>query len=111
MLDPGLLYAVDVTAGLKKNGKIIINSRKSPDELRSEFGYKWPVAAVNATKIARETIGLPISNTAMIGALLKVTEIVKMDSLAEQLKERFGLRARGNIEAMKRAYSETVIKE
>jgi hypothetical protein len=34
-----------------------------------------------------------------------------MDSLAEQLKERFGLRARGNIEAMKRAYSETMIKE
>ena len=111
VLDPGLLYAVDVTAGLKENSKIIINSRKSPDELKSEFGYKWPVAAVNATKIARETIGLPISNTAMIGALLKVTEIVKMDSVAEQLQERFGLRARGNVEAMKRAYSETVIKE
>jgi len=111
VLDPGLLYAVDVTSGLKENGKIIINSRKSPEELRSEFGYKWPIAAVNATKIARETIGLPISNTAMIGALLKVTEIVQMDSLAEQLQERFGLRARANIEAMKRAYSETVVKE
>ena len=111
VLDPGLLYAVDVTSGLKENGKIIINSRKSPDALKSEFGYKWPVAAINATKIARETIGVPISNTAMIGALLKVTEIVKMDSLAEQLKERFGLRARVNVEAMKRAYSETVIKE
>jgi len=111
VLDPGLLYAVDVTSGLRGSGKIIINSRKSPDELKSEFGYKWPVAAVNATKIARETIGVPISNTAMIGALLKVTEIVKMDSLVEQLQERFGLRARANIEAMKRAYSETVIKE
>jgi 2-oxoacid:acceptor oxidoreductase gamma subunit (pyruvate/2-ketoisovalerate family) len=111
VLDPGLLHAVDVTSGLKDGGKIIINSRKSPDELKSEFGYKWPVAAVNATKIARETIGLPITNTAMIGALLKVTEIVKMDSLVEQLQERFGLRARGNIEAMKKAYGETVIKE
>ncbi len=111
VLDPGLLYTVDVTSGLKENGKIIINSRKSPDELKSEFEYKWPVAAVDATKIARETIGLPISNTAMIGALLKVTEIVKMDSLAEQLQERFGLRAGVNIEAMKRAYHETVIKE
>jgi 2-oxoacid:acceptor oxidoreductase gamma subunit (pyruvate/2-ketoisovalerate family) len=111
VLDPGLLHAVDVTSGLKDGGKIIINSRKSPDELKSEFGYKWPVAAVNATKIARETIGLPITNTAMIGALLKVTEIVKMDSLVAQLQERFGLRARGNIEAMQRAYGETVIKE
>lgn len=111
VLDPGLLYVVDVTSGLKERGKIIINSKKSPDELKSEFGYKWPVAAVNATKIARETIGLPISNTAMVGALLKVTEIVKMDSLVEQLQERFGLRAGVNIEAVKRAYSETVIKE
>jgi pyruvate ferredoxin oxidoreductase gamma subunit len=111
VLDPGLLNAVDVTSGLKQNGKIIINSRKSPTELKSEFGYKWPVAAVNATKIAREALGLPITNTALIGALLKVTEIVKIDSLVAQLQERFGPRAKGNIEAMKRAYDETVVKE
>ena len=111
VLDPGLLRAVDVTAGLKENGTIIINSRKSPAELKSEFGYKWPIAAVNASKIARETIGLTITNTAMIGALLKVTEIVKIDSLVEQFQERFGPRAKANIEAMKRAYDETVVKE
>ena len=111
VLDPGLLHAVDVTAGLKENGKIIINSRKLPAELKSEFGYRWPVATVNATIIAKETIGMPITNTAMIGALLKVTEAVKVDSVIEQLHERFGARAKGNIEAMKRAYKETVIKE
>jgi pyruvate ferredoxin oxidoreductase gamma subunit len=111
VLDPGLLHAVDVTSGLKDGGKIIVNSRKSPAELKSEFGYKWPVAAVNATRIARETIRLPITNTAMIGALLKVTELVKMDSLVVQLQERFGMRAKGNIEAMKRAYDETVVRE
>lgn len=111
VLDPGLLHAVDVTSGLKKNSKIIINSRKSPNELRSEFGFKWPVASVKATAIAKETIGVPITNTAMIGALLKVTGAVEVDSVIEQLNERFGARAKGNIEAMKRAYSETVIKE
>jgi 2-oxoacid:acceptor oxidoreductase gamma subunit (pyruvate/2-ketoisovalerate family) len=111
VLDPALLHAVDVASGLKENGKIIINSRKSPAELKSEFGYKWPVATVNATKIAGETIGIPITNTAMIGALLKVTEAVKIDSMAEQLQERFGARAEGNIEAMKRAYKETVMEE
>ena len=111
VLDPGLLRVVDVTSGLKKKGKIVINSRKSPDELKSEFEYKWPVATVNAAKIARETIGLPITNTAMIGALLKITEAVRMDSLIEQLQERFGERAEANIEAMKRAYQEILIKE
>jgi pyruvate ferredoxin oxidoreductase gamma subunit len=108
VLDPTLLRAVDITSGLRAHGKIIINSRKFPAELKSEFGFKWPVAAVNATKIAGETIGMPITNTAMIGALLKITEAVKIDSMVEQLEERFGKRAMGNIEAMKRAYKETV---
>lgn len=111
VLDPALLHTVDVSSGLKENGKIIINSRKSPAELKSEFGYKWPIATVNATKIAGDTIGVPITNTAMIGALLKVTEAVKTDSMIEQLKERFGARAEGNIEAMERAYKETVMEE
>jgi 2-oxoacid:acceptor oxidoreductase gamma subunit (pyruvate/2-ketoisovalerate family) len=111
VLDPALLRAVDVTSGLKENGKIIINSRKSPAQLKSEFGYKWLVAAVNATKIAEETIRLPITNTAMIGALLRITEAVKIDSMVEQLHERFGGRAMGNIEAMKRAYKETATEE
>jgi len=111
VLDPGLLRVVDVTAGLKENSRIVVNSRKSPEQLKSDFGYKWPIASVNATKIARETIKLPITNTAMIGAFLKVTDVVKIDSLVEVLKERFGARAEANIEAMKRAYNEIVIKE
>ena len=111
VLDPGLLSAVDITSGLKDRSKIVINSRKTPDMLKSEFGYRWPVASVNATGIARETIRLTITNTAMTGALLRVAEIVKFDSLVEQLKERFGMRARANVEAMKRAYDEIVIKE
>ena len=111
VLDPTLLHAVDITSGLKKNGRIIINSRKSSAKLKSEFGFKWPVAAVNATKIARETIGLPITNTAMIGALLKVTEAVEMSSMIEQLQERFGGKAMGNIKAMKIAYKQTVMEE
>lgn len=110
VLDPTLLRTVDVTSGLKDNGRLIINSRKSPAQLKSEFGYKWPVAAVNAAKIAAETIGLPITNTAMIGALLKITEAVKIDSMVEQLQERFGKRAVGNVEAMKMAYKETVME-
>lgn len=109
VLDPTLLRLVNVTAGLKENGKIIVNSRKSPQQLKSDFGFRWPVASVDATKIAKETIGMPITNTAMIGAFLKVTEAVTMDSLAEQLQERFGKNAAGNIEAVKRAYEETVV--
>ncbi|MCK4388192.1 MAG: 2-oxoacid:acceptor oxidoreductase family protein, partial [Dehalococcoidia bacterium] len=73
--------------------------------------FNWPIASVNATKIARETIKLPITNTAMIGAFLKVSDAVKVNSVVEELKERFGARAEANIEAMKRAYNQIVIKE
>lgn len=111
VLDPGLLHTVDVTSGLKENGIIIVNSRKSPAEVKTDFGYRWSVATVNATRIAAETIGMPITNTAMIGALLKVTEAVRADSVIEQLNERFGARAKGNIEAMNRAYRETMLEK
>jgi pyruvate ferredoxin oxidoreductase gamma subunit len=111
VLDPTLLRLVNVTAGLKENGKVIINSRKSPEQLKSDFGFKWPLASVDASKIARETIGTPITNTAMIGAFLKVTEAVKMDSLVEQLNERFGKNAAANFEAVKRAYDETAVSK
>ena len=111
VIDPRLLRVLDVTTGLKENGAIVINSKKSPEQLRSDFGFRWTVASVDASRIARETIGLPITNTAMIGALLRVSEVVKMTSLVEQFKERFEARAEANVEAMKRAYKETVTKE
>lgn len=111
VVDPKLLDQIDVTTGLKEHGKIIVNSSKSPEQLKAQYGFKWAVASVDGSKIARETIKLPITNTAMMGALERVTEVVGMDSLVERLKGRFGPRAEANIDAMKRAYSETVMKE
>ena len=111
VIDPTLVRIVDVTAGLKDGGIIIINTAKSVDQIATMFGSKWRIATVNATKIAREAIGLPITNTSMIGAFMKVTGAIGDDSMEVELKERFGKRAEGNIVAMKQAYSETVIKE
>jgi 2-oxoacid:acceptor oxidoreductase gamma subunit (pyruvate/2-ketoisovalerate family) len=111
VIDPMLLRVVDVTAGLKKSGKLVINSRKTPEQLKNEFKFEWPVAAVDATTIARELLGVPITNTAMIGAFLRVYDVVGLDALREPLEERFELRAEGNIKAMERAYNEVVIKE
>ena len=111
VIDPTLVKIVDVTAGLKDDGIIIINSAKPVDQIAAKFDSKWRVATVNATKIAREAIGLPITNTSMIGAFMKVTEAVGSASMDEELKERFGKRADGNMVAMRRAYDETVIKE
>ncbi len=106
VVDPKLLDQIDVTVGLKDTGKIIVNHHLSAKELKEKYGLKWPVAAIDGLKIARETIKLPIANTAMMGALNRVTGAVKMESLENQLRERFGDRADGNIKAMTRAYNE-----
>lgn len=110
VIDPRLLRVVDVTDGLKKGGLLIINSSKTPAALKAEFGYKWLVAAVDATRIARDTIGVPITNTAMIGAFLKLSPVIPLEAMQESLQERFGSRAAPNFKAMQRAYEELVVE-
>ena len=109
VLDPGLLRIVDVSSGLKEKGVIIVNTKSTPEEIKSRFGNRWSVATIDASAIAIKTIGVPIVNTTMLGAIVKVTGVVKMSSLEEPLKHRFGERAARNLEACKRAYEMTVI--
>lgn len=111
VLDPTLLRVVNVTSGLKENGVLIINTKKSLDEIGDEFTNGWKLAVINANKIAREVLGVNIVNTTVLGALLRATDVVKMDSLLEPLNDRFGRLAERNVNAMKRAYEETVVKE
>jgi pyruvate ferredoxin oxidoreductase gamma subunit len=111
VLDPGLLGVVNVAAGLKENGVLVINTRGSFEDIKAQFKTKCKLAKVDATAIARETLGIPITNTTMIGALLKATGIIKLESVVEPLKQRFGRLAEKNIKAMQRAYDETEVKE
>jgi len=111
VLDPGLLHIGEITSGLKENGVIIINTRKSFQDIESELGTKWQLALIDATKIARELLGVPIVNTTMVGALLRAVGVVKLESLVQPLRDRFGRLAERNINAMERAYKETLVKE
>jgi len=111
VLDPGLLRVVNVTSGLKASGTLIVNTPKEPEEIRKEFSLSCSLATVDATRIAREQLGVPIVNTAMIGALLKAIEVVKFDSIMEPLKERFGRLAERNGKAMQIAFETTKVRE
>jgi len=110
VLDPRLLGIMNVTSGLKEGGMLIVNTRRSLQDIESEFGAKWQLATVDATRIAREILGVPIVNTTMIGTVLRATGVVQLDSLLEPLKHRFGRLAERNINAMKRAYEETLVE-
>jgi len=110
VLDPGLLNIVKVTAGLKKNGLVVVNT-KSFDNVPADIRSNYRVAVIDANLVAKETLGAPIVNTTMLGALIKASGVVKLESLAEPLKKRFGKLAEKNLAAMKRAYDETQVKE
>jgi len=115
VLDPTLMASVDVTSGLLENGSIIVNTSKSPAEIRAELGLKkGKVYTVDASKIATEKIGRSIPNTPMLGALTKVSAILDFSAMIkdteEKLKKKFAHKPeiiKGNIEAIKTAY-ETV---
>ena len=70
-----------VASGLKPGGLAVINTRKQAEQIKQEFGINGRVATVNATQIARELLGVPITNTTMIGAVVKATGVVDMESL------------------------------
>lgn len=110
VFDATLLRIVNVVDGLKSGGIIIVNSNKPVAELKPVFGNRGRLVVVDASRIARETLGVMIVNTTMIGSLLKSTGVVKFESLMEPVQERFGRLAERNINAIKRAMEETIIE-
>lgn len=110
VLDPTLLKIVNVEAGLKAGGMVILNTNKSVAEIRKETGIKAKLATVDASKIAVETMRVPITNTTMLGALVKATGLVSMDGLNAPIEHRFGGIAQKNIAACTRAYEETTVE-
>jgi pyruvate ferredoxin oxidoreductase gamma subunit len=114
VLDPTLMQSIDVTQGLADNGRILINTNKSPKEVREAFGIKGKkIATCDAYKISEDTIGKKIPNTPMLGALIKVTGILDFAQMLKDTEEKLGKKfkgrpeiVQGNINSIKRAYEE-----
>jgi 2-oxoacid:acceptor oxidoreductase gamma subunit (pyruvate/2-ketoisovalerate family) len=108
VIDPTLLKTVPVAEGLGREGTIIVNSKDAPTEIRKMLNSnKGKVWSVPATEIAIKILGMPIGNTAMLGAVARVTEIVKLESIEKVVKERFRKDlAEKNFAVIKEAYEE-----
>ncbi len=108
VLDPTLLKTIPVADGLTKEGTIIINSNNAPEEIRKVFKTdKGKIWVVPATEISIKILGRPITNTAMLGAVARVTKIVTLGSLEKIVKERFRQDvAEKNFAIIKEAYEE-----
>ncbi|OGQ37587.1 MAG: pyruvate synthase, partial [Deltaproteobacteria bacterium RIFCSPLOWO2_01_FULL_42_9] len=112
--DPTLIPTVNVLEGAPEDAIFIINTPKSPQEMRSELKLNSKKAAVytlDASKIAIETIGRNMPNTPMLGALAKATNVITLDALIDNFKENYSKKFSpkvidGNVAAMNMGFQE-----
>ncbi len=109
VLDPTIWHYVNVTVGLQENSKLVFNSPHTPEELMEQlstgaYGYElgienYELFSVDATSIALEVMKRPITNTAMMGALVGAIGLVEMGSIEQVLMGKFGKRGEMNIKS------------
>jgi pyruvate ferredoxin oxidoreductase gamma subunit len=109
IVDATLLRHVDVFAGLRADGYVLINSTRGLDELGlADLHSRLPagrVRTVPATDIAREHIGRPLPNVCLLGAFAALTGAVSLDAIEHAVGERFAQRiAAANIAAARAAF-------
>ena len=118
VVDETLLDAVDVAKGLKEEGAVIINSRRTPAEIRKQLnGYSGKICTLDAGKISEETLGKNFPNTPMLGAVVKISGVVDADEFLKDMegsfKHKFATKPQvieGNMKALKRSMEEVVIE-
>ena len=103
IVDNTLMRGFNCFAGLKDKGVAIINGEAGFEAPRVKPNQK--VLVVPASSIAQETIGRPLANTTLIGAFAAATGEIKLETIIEAVKHKFGGKAlEGNIAAVKRGY-------
>ncbi|MBN2142434.1 2-oxoacid:acceptor oxidoreductase family protein [Candidatus Woesearchaeota archaeon] len=111
VVDPTLVKSVPVADGLDKGGALVVNTTDPVDFIREKTGYLGKIVTIDATKIAIEELGKPVTNTAMLGAVQKVSNIVNIEVLKDYTTKHFIHKlgeelTRRNINALMRAYNE-----
>jgi len=111
VIDPTLLDSVDVNHGTGENSVLIVNSDEPASEIKERTGFKGKVYCIGATRISMKTLGISMPNTSMLGAFVKLTGVVDLDSVLKKVENMF-LRKIGpektnaNMECIRQAYEE-----
>jgi 2-oxoisovalerate ferredoxin oxidoreductase gamma subunit len=108
VLDPTLIPVVDVAAGLRPEGSLLVNSRHEPGHFTTLAAPGRRLATVDASGIAA-VLGLgsptnPIVNTAILGAFAAATGLLSLESILASIPSHVPRRPEANIEAAKRAF-------
>lgn len=90
VVDDTLLESVDVTAGLKETGAIVINTTKDIESIKPLLkGYKGKIYTIDARKISEEALGKYFPNTPMLAAIVKVSNIMTEEEFLNDMKTSF----------------------
>jgi len=114
VVDDTLLESVDVTAGLKTSGALIINTTKDADYLKKVLpNYQGAIYTIDARRVSMETLGRYFPNTPMLAAIVKVSNIMGEAEFLEDMKSSFGHKfakkpevIEGNMKALEMALKE-----
>ncbi len=114
VVDDTLLESVDVTAGLKETGGIIINTTKSDEEIKPLLkGYKGSIYTLDARKISVDALGKYFPNVPMLAGIVKISGVMTDDELIKDMegsfKHKFAKKPEvieGNMNALKNALQE-----
>jgi 2-oxoacid:acceptor oxidoreductase gamma subunit (pyruvate/2-ketoisovalerate family) len=111
VLDPVLIETVNITAGLKDGGWIIVNTNRSMEN--SPFAERYRIATVDANSIAVKyglgSRATPIVNTAILGAFSAATGLVGLEAVTQAVEEFVPLKKKNNMEATKEAYKSVLM--
>ncbi len=114
VVDDSLLESVDVTAGLKKTGAIVINTTKDSEYLKQHLkGYEGEIYKIDARKISVEALGKYFPNTPMLAAIVKVSKVMTdeefLNDMQGSFKHKFAKKPEvieGNMKALEMALKE-----
>ena len=114
VVDQTLLEAVNVTEGLKEDGAIIVNSEKSPEEIRKHLkGYKGDVYTIDAKTISEDCLGRYFPNTPMLASVVKVSQVMDDETFITEMENSFKHKfaskpevIEGNMNALRRSLEE-----
>jgi pyruvate ferredoxin oxidoreductase gamma subunit len=114
VVDQTLLESIPVTKGLKKEGAIIINTNKTPEEIRKSLnGWTGNVYTIDAKKISVDALGKNFPNTPMLAAVVKVSKIMEDEKFINEMQHSFEHKfaskpevIEGNMKALKKSLAE-----
>lgn len=114
VVDETLIGSVDVTAGLKEEGAVIINSRKAPGEFRKQLnGYQGRIYTIDARSVSERNLGRYFPNTPMLAATVKVSGVLSEEQFIADMEKSFRHKfaskpqvVEGNMNCLKEAMKE-----